>query len=444
MHRSGKCNRRFFESLLLIKLHVQPTPSPLDLLSTPLLHMSDCIPPPPPPEDDRPTWLLLGGTGFIGTALLQLLHAQQNYSTVTVVDLKPPGRCFLPPQVQAWFQDKTFEFIQADLCQDAHVDRIFAAGRRYDIVVDLMAETRVEKFSQDVLLAKTTKPTQNVITRLTQLCADTSLNGGAAPFLVEVSTAQVYEPSTTPQGEQGKIKPWTTIATAKAQTDEQMQKALATEGLRGVLLRPALVYGPGDIRSLMPRLCCSAVYQHEKEKMEFLWSKGLQINTLHITDMCRAIIWAADHQATTNGTILNLADQSNTTQGSLNTIIEALFGIKTDFAGTIMSNLAKLKLEQITNDSNEYHHPIWLALCKEHGIPNTPYTTYISQELLYNNALSVDGTAITKLHTTTAGKAAKTPAFTYQYPTLTPQAIYDSIKYAQEQKLWPQIPLTKP
>lgn len=402
--------------------------------------MSTDIPPPPPPEDDssKPSFLILGGCGFIGTVLIQQLHACQNYSKITVADLKPPGRCFLPPAVLQLYNDKVIEFVQSDLCQDAHVDRLFAAPRGgYDVVVDLMAETRVEKFTHDVLLAKTTKPTQQIIQRLTTICKHPEQNGGKTPFLIEVSTAQVYEPQSKPATEQAKTKPWTTIATAKLQTDELMVQKMTSEGLRGVILRPSLVYGPGDVRSLMPRLCCSAVYQREKEKMEFLWTKTLQINTVHVVDVCRAIIWAATEQSACNNKIFNLSDQSFTTQGTLNAIIEPIFGIKTDFAGTIMSNLAKIKLEQITNDSNEYHHPIWLEICKESGIPNTPYTTYISQELLYNNALSVDGTAITTT------KGATTP-FVYQHSTLTAAEIYNSIKSAQDQNLWPQIPLAKP
>lgn len=60
-----------------------------------------------------------------------------------------------------------------------------------------------------------------------------------------------------------------------------------------------------------PRLICGRVYQHLKQKMSFLWTKDLRINTVHVTDVSRAC-W---HTATTfNGTtaIFNLADENDT------------------------------------------------------------------------------------------------------------------------------------
>merc|ERR1711976_929547 len=68
-----------------------------------------------------------------------------------------------------------------------------------------------------------------------------------------------------------------------------------------------------------------------------------------------------------------------------------IFNIKTGFLGSMLSKAASLKLKMVTEEINDKHLKPWSDLCKKAGIPNTPLTPYLDQELLYNNPFSVDG-----------------------------------------------------
>jgi nucleoside-diphosphate-sugar epimerase len=384
----------------------------------------------------KPTWLLLGGCGYVGANLITYLHKHELASTITVADLKPPGRCFFPNEFMQLFSDKVIEFVQSDFAQDAHIERLFPEGKQFDVIVDLIAETRTG-YTDDVIFDKILKPSTKVLQKIITI----SKGSKNPPYFIEMSTSQVYDPTGKPIVEGGKCKPWTIVAKAKYEIEQLVQKAFDDNSLHGCILRPSFIYGGfNEFRSIAPRLCCAAVYQKTNEKMEFLWTKSLQINTVHINDVCRAISWVYENKKLCNHGILNLSDQGNTTQGSLNTIIENIFQIKTDFAGTIMSNLARIKLKDLTDDANDQHQPIWLALNREHGIENTPYTTYISIELLYNNPLCIDGTGITKL--VQKGDKVGTP-FVYEHPQISQALVFEALSAAVQRGLFPKIALSQ-
>lgn len=64
---------------------------------------------------------------------------------------------------------------------------------------------------------------------------------------IEVSTAQVYEAGKKKTKEGDKIDPWTGIAKYKIKAEEELRKI---PKLNLIIVRPAYVYGPGDITSL--------------------------------------------------------------------------------------------------------------------------------------------------------------------------------------------------
>jgi len=112
-----------------------------------------------------------------------------------------------------------------------------------------------------------------------------------------------------------------------------------------------------------------------------------------------------------------LADTGNTDQGSINKLLESIFGIKTGFMGTIKSKLAtSVAMKTVAETANEKHLKPWSDLCKSKNITNTPLTPYLDEELLYNNAYSVDGTKITGL------------GFNYKHPEVKEQTLRETIK----------------
>ena len=188
-------------------------------------------------------------------------------------------------------------------------------------------------------------------------------------------------------------------------------------------MRPAIVYGPGDVSGLSPRVICGAVYKHLKETMKFLWSGDLRINTVHVRDVCSAL-WLVSQSADLK-TTWNLADKNDTTQKKVNKLLESIFGIKTGFFGAAISSIAKLKLKDLTEEINDKHLKPWADLCRDGNIMNTPLTPYIDQELLYNNSLSIDGNAIESL------------GFSYSHPELTVDLLQEQIDYFVQQNLFP-------
>jgi nucleoside-diphosphate-sugar epimerase len=237
---------------------------------------------------------------------------------------------------------------------------------------------------------------------------------------VEVSTAQVYDPDKAVKNEASKIQPWTTIAKYRLKV-EALVKA---SGIPAVILRPAIVYGPGDLTGLSPRIMCAVAYSVLKEKMKFLWTESLLLNTVHVDDVCQAI-WLAAIKGKA-GAIFNVADRSALDQGTLNTMLGKMFGIETGFLGSVLSNMAKLNLASVASDANDKHVPAWAKACDEAKILNTPLSPYIDQELLYNNHLSVDGSAI-----------SKELGMTYKHPECTIETLAAQVKGFEEQGIFP-------
>ncbi|KAF9180255.1 hypothetical protein BGZ49_005026, partial [Haplosporangium sp. Z 27] len=264
------------------------------------------------------------------------------------------------------------------------------------------------------------------IYKLSINCAKESVKRGSKVF-VQVSTGDIYEGSGSASKEDSKTKPWNTIAEYKLKVDKELQEM---EGLNLIILRPAVVYGIGAMGGLTPRLICGRVYMHEKKKMEFLWTKDLRINTVHVDDVTRAI-WYTSNWYVSNDkhepVIFNLADENDTDQEAINTHIRAIFGIETGFQGTVVSQFAKLNMKDATEEINELHLAPWSDLLKANKITTSPLTPYLDQELLLNNALSLDGTKITTL-----------TGFTYDHPKLTTDSLKAVILDFQELGIWPR------
>jgi len=240
---------------------------------------------------------------------------------------------------------------------------------------------------------------------------------------IEVSTAQVYDPSNTKsKDEHGSLAPWTNVAKSKLKVEENLKKI---DGLNYVIVRPATVYGPGDRTGIAPRIICGAVYSELSEPMKFLWTKDLRINTVHVNDVVRALWHLCTHG--NKGDIFNLADKNDTDQGAINEILEKMFGIKTKFAGKMKSKLAaNLTMDAIVRSVNEKHVTPWSKMTKNASINITPLSPYLDQELLYQKHMAVDGSAIEKT------------GFKYEVPKPTEENLREWVKYFEALNLFPK------
>lgn len=360
----------------------------------------------------KPRVLVLGGVGFIGRNVVAHLVANDIASAIRVADKVLPATAFLgSPHKEAFENTELVEFKQCNLNSTAGVDKAFALDEGvFDWVINCAAETKYGQ-TDEVYKEKVLDLSVKVATKAAEL---------GVPKFIELSTAQVYSHGKKASAEGANIKPWTGQANFKYQAEEALR---GINGLNLIVLRPAIVYGPGDTSGISPRLITGAVYKHLGEKMKLLWSGDLRINTVHVDDVCRAIVHVA--QNADAGAIFNLADKTDLSQEKLNKFIEAIFHIKTGFLGGVISNLAKVNLKAATEQVNEKHLKPWADICKADGIMNTPLTPYIDTELLYNHALSVDGSAI------------EGTGFSYNHEAMTEELLRDQIGYFVSQNLFP-------
>ena len=208
------------------------------------------------------------------------------------------------------------------------------------------------------------------------------------------------------------------------------EQALATvQGLNYSILRLPVVYGPADKAGLMPRIVCAATYQFSKNKMEFLWTPDLRVHTVHVQDVAVAL-WTL-LCAGAPGEVYNCADEGDTNQGKINAILESIFRIQTGFVGTIMSTMAKLKLEELLDDANDGHLFPWERMKEAHQIYNTPLSPVLDKELLYDNSVAVDSSKLQAL-----GWKASCPA-------ITKALVVDAVRYWMDLKLFPQCEISE-
>jgi nucleoside-diphosphate-sugar epimerase len=353
----------------------------------------------------KPNVLILGGLGFIGRNLVEYLANNNLAGKIRVADKGLPELVGLSKSQLDLIKNKdVVDVKQLNLAREAMVTRAFdEGGIKWDVVINLAGET---KYSQTEEVYK-----ENIID-VSVTCAKAAAARNVSKY-IEVSTAQVYDSGKKPSAEDDKVKPWTKLAKAKLAAEEEIRKI---NGLNFIIVRPAIVYGPGDVNGITPRLITGAVYKHIGETMEFLWDKDLKINTVHVRDVCDAL-WHLSSNGKV-GEIYNLADSNETDQGTINKLLESIFKIKTDFLGFLKSKAATaVAMKTVAEGANEKHLKPWSELCKQHGIQNTPLTPYLDEELLYNNSYSVDGTKITKT------------GFTYKHPKVTEEDLRETINY---------------
>jgi len=195
-------------------------------------------------------------------------------------------------------------------------------------------------------------------------------------------------------------------------------------GLPLVIIRPAMVYGPGDVKEIIPRLVCGAIYKNLNKKMKTLWTAELKINTVHVNDLCKGLWHAA--MKCPNGSVWNLVDKNDTTQGKLNKYIETIFGIKTGFISKVKCQFAQLNLGMVVEEINRRHLKPWSDMLKAAGITNSPLSPYVEEELILKHHLCIDGSAI------------ESTGFKYDIPSPTVELLKEEIAYFTVQNLFPK------
>jgi nucleoside-diphosphate-sugar epimerase len=306
-------------------------------------------------------------------------------------------------------------FVQADASRPASMSRIFDrpdTTAPWDYVFNLGGETALSQTPE--------------LYRLRSYTLSTTLAAEAAKrncgVFIEASTGMVYSPTRTPPRKEGdKLKPWLKLAKAKLEAEEALSRI---PGLNLVVLRLAHVYGEYDSGFVAKALCLARVYQEQEREMKWLWTEDLRINTVWVEDVARALWRAAEWRSQNRGVVegggvsssrrpsliggagggkgddgpvagtavFNIVDRGSTSQGTLASIISQVFGIKTGFQGSLISQFAKLNLEHVVDDLNEDILQPWADMLAKKGITRPgPLSPFLEKELLKDTDLSLDG-----------------------------------------------------
>jgi len=358
----------------------------------------------------QPNVLILGATGFVGRNLLDYLVKTNQCGFIRCVDKVFPQTAFLSQEHANCYNYPNVQFMQGNLTSTPSIKKCFdLPNGKFNFVFNCAAET---KYGQDEAI-------YNEKSLVLAVRVATEARDRGVDKFIHLSTAQVYAAGKKASKEDGKCEPWTNLASVHLKTEEELKKL----GIPLVIFRPATIYGPGDTNGIAPRIICAAVYKKLNEKMKFLWGGDLRLNTVHVYDVCAAMWFAATTLPA--GSVYNLADKSDTDQEKINKVLEQIFNISTGFVGGLVSNMIKVNFKGVVEDINDKHMKPWSELCKEANIINTPLTPYLDPELLYNNALAVDGSAI------------ESTGFSYRYPQFTKELVYEEIMYYSAQNLFP-------
>lgn len=204
-----------------------------------------------------------------------------------------------------------------------------------------------------------------------------------------------------------------------------------------VIVRLAHVYGPYAPQWVATALCMARVYQALESEMKWLWTKNLCTNTVHIHDVTRSLWdvaqWYSAGKAKWDSAKMgptptfNVVDKGHTTQGTMADLIGDVFGIKTGFQGTIISNFAKIHLHDVVEDVNDELLGPWAGLLEDAGITKPgPLTPFMEEELLKDTDLSMDGSRLEEL-----------VGFKYEKPQINKELLQEVIESYKRMKWWP-------
>ncbi|XP_046654469.1 uncharacterized protein LOC124348262 [Daphnia pulicaria] len=333
-----------------------------------------------------PRVLILGGCGFIGRHLVSFLVNEELASHVRVVDKVPPPMAWLNQSQLKAFDNSIVEFKSANLLNTVSRENAFATDDNnmvadWDFVINLAAETKHNQ--THAVYEQGTVP-------LSVGCAELAAKHKVKRY-VELSDSHLYSGKKKPAQEGDVVEPYTLIAECKLEVEKELKKI---DQLNYVVLRPAIIYGIGDRVSLTPWLILGAIYRHLGETLQLLWHNEVHNNTVHVTDVCRAIWHVCNSNQVSSGQVFHVSDDADTTLGDLAEIIADLFEIKYKFVGKMLSTLAKLDLKTTAEDANDKHLPPWAEICQSTGISNTPLSPYATVENISGRNLWLDNSKL--------------------------------------------------
>jgi hypothetical protein len=133
-----------------------------------------------------------------------------------------------------------------------------------------------------------------------------------------------------------------------------------------------------------------------------LYTKDLKVNTIYVKDAARAL-WIAGEWRASKGPapagnegfpiLFNVVDHGDTRQENVAEALTAVFNIKVSFLGSIVSQFAKLNIDQVLDEMNELCLQTWADLIEEKNITRPgPIIPFLEKDVTRDFDMSIDGT----------------------------------------------------
>jgi len=227
--------------------------------------------------------LVVGGTGFIGSHVVDF--AIKHDFKVTVLSKTKIIKN----------RNKSAEYISSDLINSKQLSSVLT-DRVFDCVINLGGYIDHSNYS------KTGKDVFDVHFGGTKNLID-CLNREKLRVFIQIGSSDEYGNNNSPQNEQQREDPISMYSCAKVMSTYFLQTLFKTENFPVVILRPFLVYGPGQgLNRLIPHTIDNCL-----EKNFFPVSKGHQLRDFcFVDDFVEAIFMSIDNKKAL-GQIINIS-----------------------------------------------------------------------------------------------------------------------------------------
>jgi len=225
--------------------------------------------------------LVTGASGFVGGVLVEHL-----------LQLGRPVRAMVRnPAAAPALQQKGAEVVQADLRDAASLQRAVRGVSRVYHIAALFRQAGLPEREYYEVNAEGTR-------RLLQACTEAGVRR-----VVHCSTVGVLgHIARPPADESTPYNPGDVYQRSKMEGEKIALEFFRSGRLRGVVIRPAMIYGPGDRRTLK-------IFRMVARRRFFYVGRGdLEVHFIHVRDLARAFVLAMDHEEI-NGEVYIIAGE---------------------------------------------------------------------------------------------------------------------------------------
>jgi nucleoside-diphosphate-sugar epimerase len=233
--------------------------------------------------------LVIGGNGFVGRHLVPALHDRGHRVRVLA----------LPTEDTRWLEERGVVVYRGDICQP---DTLVAPMQGIDRVVHLAGMMGVWRPMEQYYAVNVTG-TENV-------CRAVLV---AKSRLIHVSSWTVYGMGVgRPVHEDVPLRPMPEpYAITKASGDKAVQRMIAKDHLRAVIIRPGTIFGPGD------QLNFGRTADRLREGRRIIVGRGNNaVPFIYVTDVVQGLLLALENDAAI-GQAYNIANDCPLTQQQL-------------------------------------------------------------------------------------------------------------------------------